>query len=276
MAKISEQITNEFKERIYKQFALGYSLARTTVFAAQGALLPWIDFISTGERRASPKDYPEHLKQAIPKIHQLLQKDIENILNGFYPLDVLRPENPVTHGLRWPKVILDSIQASQRRHQKIHDQFNENSKEYLVDLPEYYKRNFHFQTDGYLGDKSAELYEHQVEILFSGAADAMRRLIIPQIKIHLQSLGYSESGEGVKFLELGSGTGRLSKFVALAFPKAQLTCLDLSPTYLTKSKENLHPFKRINFIQSAAEKTPFKDESFDVIFSCFLFHELPY
>ena len=34
----------------------------------------------------------------------------------------------------------------------------------------HYLQNFHFQTDGYLSEASAELYDYQVEVLFSGGA----------------------------------------------------------------------------------------------------------
>jgi len=43
--------------------------------------------------------------------------------------------------------------------------------------PSYYA-NFHHQTNGYFSDLSANLYDLQVEILFGGSADAMRRRII--------------------------------------------------------------------------------------------------
>ena len=50
------------------------------------------------------------------------------------------------------------------------------------DLPKYYLRNFHYQTDGYLSEKSARLYEFQVETLFTGCAATMRRFsMIPLI-----------------------------------------------------------------------------------------------
>ena len=50
------------------------------------------------------------------------------------------------------------------------------------DLPKYFLRNFHYQTDGYLSEKSARLYEFQVETLFSGCAATMRRFsMIPLI-----------------------------------------------------------------------------------------------
>ena len=44
--------------------------------------------------------------------------------------------------------------------------------------PTYYLQNFHFQTGGWLTEESAKLYDTQVEILFGGAADAMRRIAL--------------------------------------------------------------------------------------------------
>ena len=140
----------------------------------------------------------------------------------------------------------------------------------MRDLPEYYQRNFHFQTDGYLSNDSADLYEHQVEILFSGSADAMRRLIIPQLKS-----AYAGQGEGLHFLEIAGGTGRLTRFMKLAYPKARITVLDLSYPYLKKAQQNLKKFDRLDFVQGAGEDLPFVAEKFDAVYSCFLFHELP-
>jgi ubiquinone/menaquinone biosynthesis C-methylase UbiE len=63
--------------------------------------------------------------------------------------------------------------------------------------------------------------------------------------------------------------------LALAFPRAQITCVDLSPMYLAKARERLKDFKNIKFVQGPAEKLKFKAKTFDAVVSCFLFHELP-
>lgn len=270
---------NKYFERlspqILKSALQGYALARSTSFALQGALLPWVDYAATGKKRASPKNYQEHLKEALPKIQKLFDQDIENIVNGLYPLQVLKPENLVSHATRIPRVAKDAFLAAQRRESKNHEHFDETAQTHFDEVPEYYKRNFHFQTSGYLGKESAELYEHQVEVLFSGAADAMRRLALAPIKTHLASLNLPQDGAGLNFLEIGSGTGKLTEFLALTFPKARITALDLSSVYLQKAKANLQNYPRINFVQGAGENLPFQEQSFDVVVSCFLFHELP-
>lgn len=263
---------NQLKNLALKNISLGYLLARTGHFSTQGRLLPIIDFIATGSKRDVPEQMATHLQEAFKKILVLHKKDSQNIADGFYPIDVLYPENPIKHALRYPSVLIDAFKAARRRKDKVSDEFLPESQEFLDTLPEYYKRNFHFQTSGYLSEVSAELYEHQVEILFSGAADVMRRLLLPQLKVHFQG----SDGEGLNFLEVGSGTGRFTKFLALAFPKANITCVDLSYTYLAKAKQNLANFKRINYLQGAAENLPLQTGSFDAVVSCFLFHELPF
>ena len=259
------------ENKLVKNLALGFSFLRTLNFNIQGQALPIISNLISSSKKNNQVNLSEHLKIARPKIEKLLREDSENIARGDYPLSVLKPENIFKHVQRIPLVYIDAIQAAFRKRNKQSKKFNKSQAELLKELPAYYRRNFHFQTDGYLGETSAKLYEHQVEILFSGAANAMRRMIIPKMKKHFKK----SDGEGLKFLEIGSGTGSLTKFIALAFPKAQITCLDLSREYLNMATENLTEFQRINYVQGAAEKTDFQSRSFDAVFSCFLFHELP-
>lgn len=249
---------------------LGYSLARAAHFAVQQLTLPAIEFLATGQTRKSSPLELSQLRAAYAELFSLLKKDSENITQGLYPWEVLKPEKVTQHFMRYPRIILDGYNISKRRNARKQQDFVPEAQEFLKELPDYYQRNFHFQTGGYLTKESANLYEHQVEILFSGAADAMRRLIIPLIKKN-----YPGDGEGLHFLEVAAGTGRLTRFMRLAFPKAKITVLDLSYPYLKKAQENLREFERLDFVQGAAEALPFQDEKFDFAYSCFLFHELP-
>lgn len=249
---------------------LGYALARSAHFTMQKLSLPMLELLATGQKSKRPSVEARHLKKSYEELYKLLKKDSENIAAGIYPAEVLKPESLTRHAFRYPKIIADGYYISRRRKERASHEFSEEAREYLADTPDYYQRNFHYQSDGYLTEKSAELYDHQVEILFSGAADAMRRLIIPLVKD-----AYPVQGEGLHFLEVGAGTGRLTKFMKLAFPKARITVLDLSEPYLKKAQDNLKKFHRIDFVQGRGEELPFKEAQFDLVYSCFLFHELP-
>lgn len=252
-------------------FTYPLGLAKAINYTAQSALLPLVDQIATGRKKDSFKDFTNQVRTAMPKLTELLKKESDNIENGLYPAEVIFEEMPWTHYSRIPFLLADAFRAARQREQKKADVFETQDLDYVNESPEYFRRNFHFQNGGYLNDKSAELYNHQVEVLFAGTANVMRRQIIPSLKNHFNM----SDGEGLRFLEIGSGVGTLTRSIALAFPKAQITCVDASPHYLKLAQRKLARFKRINYVQAFGEELPFKDESFDAIFSCYLYHELP-
>lgn len=250
-----------------KNGILGFELARTLTFLTQNLML-----LAVAEnKRARRPEFATNLKKILTDLTLLLAQDAENIARGVYPAEVLKTESAKNFLLRYPQILFDSVAVSKRRLQQKNKDFNKEASEYFPDVPEYFQRNFHFQTGGYLTEKSAELYEHQVEILFSGAADAMRRLILPLMREHF----LLSEGEGLHFLEVAAGTGRLTRFVKLTFPKAKVTVLDLSDPYLRKARESLAEFHRMDFVQGDAAALPFGEQKFDAVYSCFLFHELP-
>lgn len=250
---------------------LVFALARTGLYLAEGLSLPVVHFLATGKKRIQPHNRDILLRRSLEELYKLLKKDAENIATGVYPISVLYPENAKEHLKRLPKIWWDGFFLARRREKNEAHAFSRDSQEFLRDLPDYYKRNFHFQTEGYLSEKSADLYEHQVEILFAGAADAMRRLILKPLKERFPNT----DGEGLRFLEVGSGTGRLTRFVRLAFPKAKIVSLDLSHPYLHKAQEYLKAHRRLDYVQGDAADLPFADNKFDAVYSCFLYHELP-
>lgn len=137
--------------------------------------------------------------------------------------------------------------------------------------PRYYLQNFHYQTDGYLSRRSADLYDHQVEVLFGGGADAMRRQALVPLKRILAERGVRRA----TLLDLACGTGRFLREVKNNYPKLAVTALDLSPYYLDAARDALAPWPGTVFIEAAAEDIPAPDESLDVITCLYLFHELP-
>jgi ubiquinone/menaquinone biosynthesis C-methylase UbiE len=137
--------------------------------------------------------------------------------------------------------------------------------------PRYFLQNFHYQTDGYLSRRSAELYDHQVEVLFGGAADAMRRQALVPLRRVLEERGV----RGARLVDLACGTGRFLREVKRNYPRLAVTALDLSPFYLDAARRALAPWPGVTCVAAPAERAPLADASADVVTAIFLFHELP-
>lgn len=275
LVEIANFMDRRLDERI-RNAVTGLSLralaqSRSALFLTESFMLPAIEFAVNRKRPRLPFDDRELFQNIRSALEQLIDEDIKRIERGVYPAQVLKIESPLSHLKRLPSLLIEGVKASARRKKKSARQFGDEAKTLLRGLPEYYQRNFHFQPDGYLSDLSAELYEHQVEVLFGGAADSMRRLIIEPLREHFGS----SDGDGLKFLEVAAGTGRSTSFVRLAFPLAKIVALDLSAPYLKRAQVNLKSYPRHDFVEGDAAATPFRDEEFDAVYSVFLFHELP-
>lgn len=151
-----------------------------------------------------------------------------------------------------------------------------------VAFPDYYKQTYHFQTDGWVSSRSADVYEVSTETLFIGRQDAMQRLALVGIGEQAKSMGPAAEP---KIVEIGAGTGRVATFALDNYPTADYVLSDLSPFYLRKARENVEYWKsfrgsaadgaKVRYLQAAAEALPLEDASADVVLSVYLFHELP-
>lgn len=250
---------------------LTYSTARSVHYTIQYDLMNKVSHLIPGLKGAQMPDETS-LKDIRQRVTTLLRADVQNALDGKYPLEVFLPESPVKHVKRLARILIDGVSLSRRRYSQSARNFSSKAQDYLDDVPEYYKRCFHFQTDGYLSDWSADLYEHQVELLFGGTADPMRRLLIPPMKEFFEG---NPDGAGLTFLEFGAGTGRATRNVRLAFPKARIVATDLSEPYLRHARERLGHHSRLDFVRADAAELPFADEKFDAVYSVFTLHETP-
>jgi ubiquinone/menaquinone biosynthesis C-methylase UbiE len=135
--------------------------------------------------------------------------------------------------------------------------------------PRYYLQKFHFQSDGYLSGPSAGRYDHQVEVLFGGAAAAMRRQALVPLKAALVRCGAGQ------LLDVACGTGSFLREVKANYPRLHAIGLDLSPYYLAVARRKLQPWSHVSLVKGAAEAMPFDDGQFDAVTCIYLFHELP-
>jgi ubiquinone/menaquinone biosynthesis C-methylase UbiE len=216
-------------------------------------------------RRLSPRE----LGIANQRFRHLLERDLSNVERGVYPRELLFDFPLLRYLARVPWGLVEFPRIFWRRR-----------NERVVDLPsvpdralypEYYLRNFHWQSDGWFSERSARLYDAGVEALFMGTADVMRRMAIPPVVEACE-----RSGERFpRILDVACGTGRFLGQIRRTLAHARLYGLDLSPFYVDEAKATLRCVKGVSLVTDNAEHMPFQDGYFDVVTSVFLFHELP-
>ncbi len=222
-------------------------------------------------------------EQVLAELRALMGRDWRNIAAGLYrmPHDLVEPPGRVLANTRAYFRDLRSINA--RRRSRDGSEVLRSPPSGTPKLPRYYLQNFHYQTDGYLSDHSARLYDHQVEVLFGGGAAAMRRQALVPIHHYL----HARDAADCRLLDLACGTGQFLTHVRDNHPRLDITALDLSGPYLAETRRRLRrvggPLRQaqrrhrgaLRTVQAAAEAIPLPDAAIDLVSCMFLFHELP-
>jgi ubiquinone/menaquinone biosynthesis C-methylase UbiE len=251
-------------------------LARTAYRLSQNLRLGWFSAQYALSRRFTEKiPLPEHLKAAMPSSQmlaadrqQLFERDLQNIEAGYYRLPHDLIENPA-EALRQSLAYFADLPNVNRRRRGEEDTVLSGGE--AERFPDYYRRAFHHQSDGYLSERSARLYDYQVEVLFGGAADAMRRQALVPIHHFLRERRIADC----RLVDLACGTGRFLTFVKDNYPRLAVTALDVSPYYLNEARRNLRHWSRVDFVEAAVESAPLPAEGQDIATCIYLFHELP-
>ena len=246
-------------------------LARLYWYAGQGLLAARVS------RRTAPPDSTAQpatrdsgpgIDALTAELRGLIAREWENIAAGHYraPHDLVR--NPVEVLGEALAFFRDLPKVARRR---VAQNGNDLPDALAEGLPRYYRRNFHFQTDGYLTPQSARLYDQQVEVLFGGSAAAMRRQALVPIADFLRG----RARAGLRLLDVATGTGQFLTWVKQNHPRLAVTGLDLSQAYLDEAARRLAPWSGVELRQGAAEAIAAADGSYDLVTSIYLLHELP-
>jgi ubiquinone/menaquinone biosynthesis C-methylase UbiE len=209
-------------------------------------------------------------QRLLADLWRLVERDWRNIEAGLY----LPPEdwrgNPLAGLRRAVDFFFDLGAVEARRHGEAADALlpQPAARRY----PRYYRRAFHFQSDGYLSEASAERYDYQVEVLFGGGAGAMRRQALVPLHDAIRRAGGPAKA---RLLDIGCGTGAFLREVKRNYPRLAVTGLDLSGPYLGLARRRLAEWSRVTMLEAAAEQMPFAAAKFDVVTCIYLFHELP-
>lgn len=258
-------------------------LGRARYAAAQGARVAWYlgqylmarrisgPFNRPGEPQFQPQAAEGDQRRIRAAFLQLFALDRFNIEAGLYPApNDLRVAQALAALKNSARFFRDLPNVDARRLQRGGTEVREAGR---VEgrYPTYYLQNFHYQTGGWLTEDSAKLYDTQVEILFGGAADAMRRIALGSLARALRG----RDQRGVKLIDLACGNGRFLLQIMSAFPRMPALGLDLSPAYCDAARTRLAPWAQVEIVTGAVEQAPFEDAGFDAATCVYLFHELP-
>ena len=230
-------------------------------------------------RLSKPVALPQRLKgRAMPDrkrilgdLRKLLERDWRNIEAGVYAAPEDWRGNPIASLTRAIDFFADLGAVEARRH-------GDPPKRRLdapdaIRYPAYYRQHFHFQSDGYLSAASAERYDHQVEVLFGGAAAAMRRQALVPLREAL--LERRSGARTARLVDIACGTGLFLAEIKRNYPRLAVTGVDLSAPYLAVAKRRLAAWSRVALVEANAEALPFADASVDIVTCVYLLHELP-
>ena len=261
---LAQDLRRDLSRRFYVRSRTARSAALRIAYLAYARTLSRWNTVALAE--------PAVIQSLRERMEQLFEDDWRDAEDGLYPRSLIE-------GLPWreyasaaPKLMAD---LPRTRARIARDDFTELPKDSAAErYPSYYARNFHYQSEGYLGHTSAELYDLQVELLFGGTADVMRRRLIPPVVRFARAAGASRA-RPLKLLDVACGTGHLLGMMGLALPEARLTGVDLSPQYIARARARLPRGLDLSLLVDNAERLPFLDRQFDAVTNVFLFHELP-
>ena len=217
---------------------------------------------------------PELIQRLWRSKADLEQLDWQDAEDGIYPESLLFDGPWLDYASHYPLIWLDLPSHWQRRTTRNVKDLPKDTN--LEIYPKYYLQNFHHQTDGYLSDRSASLYDLQVEILFNGTADSMRRRVLAPLRRGLKHF-HNRAEASLRVLDVATGTGRTLKQVRAAFPEVELIGLDLSSAYLRQANRWLNGQSRdlVQLVRGNGENLPFSNDGHQAVTCVFLLHELP-
>ncbi len=228
---------------------------------------------SAGASASAPALVVPGFNGLLRELRTVLARDWHNIQTGAYrmPHDLVRRPSAV---VREARAFFQDLPAVNRRRALADGLELREGADVPKGLPAYYTRNFHYQTDGYLSDRSARLYDHQVEVLFAGVADVMRRMCLVPVADFMAGRDPAQA----QLLDVACGTGQFLCHVRYNWPALALTGVDLSPHYAAEARRRLGRRRGpgpVRVVDGKAEALPIEDASQDLVTSIYLFHELP-
>jgi ubiquinone/menaquinone biosynthesis C-methylase UbiE len=100
----------------------------------------------------------------------------------------------------------------------------------------------------------------------------LQRFVFEPVQKAVLELASHEVAQPAAILDVGCGTGRLLRAAAEQFPGARLEGIDAAEGMIEQAKAAAGAASKINFQLATAERLPFADRQFDLVFSTMTFH----
>jgi len=95
------------------------------------------------------------------------------------------------------------------------------------------------------------------------AAASLQARVAAELLERLELLRFSPGA----VLDLGSGTGRVTRELKRRYPRARVIALDIAPGMLREARRHQRPWRRFDRVCGDALRLPLRDGSIDLIFS---------
>ena len=95
------------------------------------------------------------------------------------------------------------------------------------------------------------------------AAASLQARVAAELLQRLELLRFSPGA----VLDLGSGTGRVTRELKRRYPRARVIALDIAPGMLREARRHQRPWRRFDRVCGDALRLPLRDGSIDLIFS---------
>lgn len=143
--------------------------------------------------------------------------------------------------------------------------------------PDYYYRSFHAYDSGNLDWEAALEVEVAARTVHAGIwADAGAQGDPKLRESYHEVLKSQIESELRDILDLGCSVGMSTFALQNIYPQAKITGLDLSPYFLAVAHYRaLQRKSQITWLHAAAESTGLSDNSFDLVSTFLMYHELP-
>ena len=255
--------------------------AHGSLYRCQAGLAAWLNTgypddgvaLSMKERQCLPS--PQMVLSALQRLER---RDRIAVADGLYapPREWRRPVTSA--GQRAAMFFADLPRVARRRRQQSGAELQaaappdwQNRK--TLAPPAQYGLNFHFQTDGYLSPLSAALYDHQVEILFLGAGQAMRRQLLPGLLSHVAA--WPRQAGAPVIGDVACGTGSFLAELSRNHPRLAMAGVDRSPSYLDLARRRTAGHRGpCMLVEGDAISLPLRSNSCAALVCIYLFHEL--